>query len=129
MTHTIKTQISDHPLISTNSQGQPIGRYVQFLGYAGFDLLVSHVVLRFSVTLESPMGTVVATPTELEYRLHTDVWFNSQGEVVPTGSPDAVVTEYDYWLGQMVNEPVADGALILTGIQNLDTNFQFFDQI
>lgn len=129
MIHLIKTQISNHPLITTNSSGGQIKRYVQFTGYSGFDLTISHVILKFLVTLESPESNIIATPTYLEYKLHTDIWFNSQGQVVANSSPDAVITEYDYWLGQMINVAVADGVLIQNGIQNLDQNFQFFNQI
>jgi len=129
MIHLIITQISNHPLITTNSSGGEIKRFVQFTGYAGFELLIEHVVLKFLVTLESPEGNVVATPTYLEYKLHTDVWFNAQGEVVSSDSPDAVITEYDYWLGQMINVAVPDGQLIQLGILNLDVNFQYFNQI
>ncbi len=125
----IKQQISNHPLIQTNSSGNPINRWVKFLGYAVFDLNKSIVILRFQVSLESPDGTIIATPTYTEYKLHTDVWFNLSGEVVPEGDPLAVITEYDYWMDQMVNQPVPDGSLIQTGITNLDTNFNFFDQI
>lgn len=129
MIHLIKTQISDHPLITTNSSGDQIKRYVQFTGYSGFDLTISHVILKLLVTLESPEGNIITTPTYLEYKLHTDIWFNAKGEVVTSDSLDAVITEYDYWLGQMINEPVADGVLIQNGIQNLDQNFQYFNQI
>jgi len=129
MIHLIKTQISNHPLITTNSSGGEIKRFVQFTGYSGFDLTISHVVLKFLVTLESPEGNVIATPTYLEYKLHTDVWFNAQGEVVASDSPDAVITEYDYWIGQMINVAVPDGQLIQLGILNLDVNFQYFNQI
>lgn len=129
MIHLIKTQISNHPLITTNSNEEPIKRFVQFLGYSGFDLELSHVILRLKITLESPEGTIIATPTYLEYKLHTDVWFNTEGEVVESTSQDAVVTEYDYWTGTMINVAVKDGDLIETGIHNLDLNFQFFNQI
>jgi len=129
MIHLIITQISNHPLITTNSNGGEIKRFVQFTGYAGFDVAISHVVLKFLVTLESPEGNVIATPTYLEYKLHTDVWFNAQGEVVASDSPDAVITEYDYWIGQMINVAVPDGQLIQLGILNLDVNFQYFNQI
>lgn len=145
MIHLIKTQISNHPLITQTELGVPVKRYVQFLGYSGFDLLIEHVILKFLVTLESPDGNVIATPTYLEYKLHTDVWFNALGEVVsymipdPNSTeedplpdiinPDAVITEYDYWLGQMINVAVPDGQLIQLGITNLDANFQWFNKI
>lgn len=129
MAHIIKAQISNHPTITKTLLGEDILRFVKFTGYSGFDLEIDHVVLRFRITLESPEGNVVATPTYLEYKLHTDVWFDAQGEVVASDSPDAVITEYDYWLGQMINVAVPDGLLIQTGIQNLDQNFQFFNQI
>lgn len=129
MIHLIKTPISNHPLITQTELGVPVKRFVQFTGYAGFKLLIQHVVLEFLVTLESPEGNVISTPTHLEYKLHPDVWFNSLGQVVASDSPDAVITEYDYWLGQMINVAVPDGQLIQLGITNLDTNFQFFNQI
>jgi hypothetical protein len=129
MAHIIKTQISNHPTITKTLLGEDILRFVKFTGYSGFDLEIDHVVLRFRITLECPEGNVVATPTYLEYKLHTDVWFNAQGEVVASDSPNAVITEYDYWMGTMINVAVKDGDLIQTGIQNLDQNFQFFNQI
>ena len=129
MIHTIKTQISNHPLITQTQLGLPVKRFVSFKGYSGFDLDLEHVILKFLVTLESPDGNIISTPTYLEYKLHTDVWFNALGEVVASDSPDAVITEYDYWLGQMINVAVPDGELIQTGISNLDANFQWFTVI
>ncbi len=145
MIHVIKTQISNHPLITQTELGTPVKRFVQFTGYASFKLLIQYVVLEFLVTLESPDGNVISTPTHLEYKLHTDIWFNAQAQIVPhmiadpnsteeeplpnIVNPDAIITEYDYWLGQMINVAVPDGALIALGIQNLDQNFQFFNQI
>lgn len=129
MVHVIKTQISNHPIITTNSSGGQIKRFVQCTGYTGFDLEIEHVVLRFKVTLESPEGTNITTPMYLEYKLHTNVWFNAQGEVVDSNSPDAVITEYDYWMGTMIYNQVIDNELIMAGILNLDQNFQFFNQI
>lgn len=128
MIHTIKTQISNHPLIAQTQLGVPIKRFVSFKGYSGFDLDLEHVILKFIVTLESPDGVVITTPTYLEYKLHTDIWFNALGQVVASNSPEAVITEYDYWINQMINIPVDDGQLIQLGIQNLDQNFQFFNQ-
>lgn len=129
MIHLIKTQISNHPLITTNSSGDQVKRYVQFTGYSGFDLIISHVILKLLVTLESPEGNIITTPTYLEYKLHTDIWFNAIGEVVASDSPDAVITEYDYWMTQLINVTNKGGDLIISGILNLDQNFQYFNQI
>lgn len=129
MIHLIKTEISNHPLITTNSSGDQVKRYVQFTGYSGFDLTISHVILKLLVTLESPEGNIITTPTYLEYKLHTDIWFNAAGEVVTSDSPDAVITEYDYWMTQLINVINKGGDLIISGILNLDQNFQYFNQI
>lgn len=130
MAQIVRQQISSHPLITINSvTNEPIERWVTFLGYASFDLEQDYVILKFRITLESPTGVVIATPTYLEYKLHTDIWFNSSAEVVPEGDPTAVVTEYDYWINQMINVAVPDGLLIQTGITNLDQNFNYFNQI
>lgn len=128
MIHTIKTQISNHPLITQTQLGVPIKRFVSFKGYSGFDLDLEHVILKFLVTLESPDGNVITTPTYLEYKLHTDVWFNALGQVVPNNDPSAVITEYDFWMTQLINVLNKGGDLIISGIQNLDQNFQFFNQ-
>lgn len=124
----IRQQISDHPIIKVDGNGQQIKRFVECEGFKDYSFNLKLVTLKFYISLECPEGTLLVPKQYVEYTLHNDIWFNTQGQIVASNDPTAVITEYDYWMYQMLDVACKDRELIQLGILNLDQNFHFFNQ-
>jgi len=119
----VKKQITDHKKMSW--ENNPVNRFVEFIRFSRYDLKLKIVELDLLLTLESPEGNVILS-TYITYPLHSDIWFDIDGNV--TTEELGVITELDYWLNKMVNINVSDRILIEEGIENLDIKFDYFDQ-
>lgn len=97
--------------------------------------------VELSIDLEFILNGVVDKVQNTGYQLHNDIWFNTQGEVVPRMisdtenegqeiiNPEAVINECDYWLWQMVNVEIDDRTLIEAGLERLDLVQHYWSNI